>query len=156
VIAMSWFLGPIVISAVPAFAADPPPGTSYAPPAAAAAAPPPTATETPLPVGQTDVDATRRAAAETRYLEGLSAWKRRDWDGSLAGARAAVSLDPELDAAYLLEGYSLLRLGRAEEGVAVLRGLADAGGDDATSREVRRRAGVLERRISDRWRRDQV
>lgn len=149
---MSWFLATMLPFLPPATAAEPPVTGVVA----LATAADETTTPAPGPANPDEVDAARRAAAEDRYLQGLAAWKKRDWQGALDGARAALALDDEMEAAQLLEAYSLLRLHRVEEGVGALRGLADAGGDDATSREVQRRAGNLERRISDRWRRDQV
>lgn len=96
-----------------------------------------------------------QSLAQTAYLVGLGAWKHREYDTALAKAREALAIDPTLAPARLLEAYALLRLDQVDAGVARLQSLATDAPDTVADGEVQRRARILSRRITDRWRRDQ-
>lgn len=90
------------------------------------------------------------------YLEALDAWRDHDHAAALAGARAALALDPELYAARLLEGYALLRSGEVDAGLAALNALTKAPPKSPDDEAAIRRARSIHARVTDRWRRDQL
>jgi hypothetical protein len=92
--------------------------------------------------------------ADSAYLEALDAWDEGRWDDALAGARAALALEPGHGPAQLLEAYALIRGGSTRAGMDALDRIVH---DDAIEREqpeVARLAAFVIRRYADRWSRD--
>lgn len=94
--------------------------------------------------------------ATALYLDALHAWRGHDYEAALAGARAALAVDPGLYPARLLEGYALYRSGEVDTGLAALDALSKAPPKGPDDDAAIRRARTIYRRVTDRWRRDQL
>ena len=88
---------------------------------------------------------------DEEYLYALRAWDSGHWSTALRAATEVLEEAPDHDPARLIAGYSLVKLGQMEEGLAELEVVAE----EATDKATQARADQVLRWYRDRWRRDQ-